>query len=165
MPSHRNLNPPPSPSTRMPDTPLDKKVAVVFAGALAFGLYCSTFLTCLRWLLCADEGWKARKNIRWPVVVVSGLIFVFNALYLIWDLHWGMARVWHAINDPPGTPTFQTPESASIVSVSPQVPTLDHPSWWLLPVHFGKLYCSASRYRLGKYAIVNTWIDELLHLI
>ncbi|KAF9450647.1 hypothetical protein P691DRAFT_623941, partial [Macrolepiota fuliginosa MF-IS2] len=50
-------------------------IAVAFTGALAFGLYLATLLTCLRWLLFTDDGLRPRENIRWTILVVTFLIF------------------------------------------------------------------------------------------
>lgn len=97
--------------------PLYKEIAVVFAGALGFGLYLATLLACFRWLLFADEGWRVRDNIKWVFVTVTFLIFGFNVVYLAWSLHWTMVKAWHEANDPPGA-TYTTPEYANIVSVS-----------------------------------------------
>ncbi|KAF9450648.1 hypothetical protein P691DRAFT_809931 [Macrolepiota fuliginosa MF-IS2] len=95
--------------------PLYSEIAVVFVGALAFGLYFATLLTCIRWLLFVDEGWRLRKTIRWTILSVTFFIFGFNVAYLGWSLHWSMIKAWHAINDPPGA-TYTTPEWANIIS-------------------------------------------------
>ncbi|KAF9443759.1 hypothetical protein P691DRAFT_678874 [Macrolepiota fuliginosa MF-IS2] len=98
----------------MGDTPLDQEVAVVFTAALAFGLYFSTFLSCCRWLLFSDEGWRVRRDIKWPTVTVTVLIFGCNIIYLSWALHWTMVRTFHVANSP--EIPYETPEWAGIVS-------------------------------------------------
>ncbi|KAM6499773.1 hypothetical protein JOM56_005281 [Amanita muscaria] len=40
-----------------------------------YGLYMATFGICLRWLLFADEGWRLRKTLDWPMLVATTLIF------------------------------------------------------------------------------------------
>ncbi|KAF9450665.1 hypothetical protein P691DRAFT_700852 [Macrolepiota fuliginosa MF-IS2] len=79
---------------------LDKEVSVVFSAALLFGIYFSTLLTCFRWLLFADEGWKRRKTIDWALVVVTFLIFGINVAHVSWDLHWTMVEAFQAVNGP-----------------------------------------------------------------
>lgn len=96
---------------------LDQEISVVFAGTIAFGVYFATLLSCYRWLLFADEGWKLRKVINWPLVVAAFLIFGCNLSYLVWCLWWTEVEARHVINDPPGTP-FIVPDYANIVSVS-----------------------------------------------
>ncbi|KAF9446594.1 hypothetical protein P691DRAFT_825444 [Macrolepiota fuliginosa MF-IS2] len=95
------------------DILLDQEISVVFVGALAFGLYFSTFLSCVRWLLFADEGWKVRRDIRWPTVAMTILIFGVNVVFLSWTLHWTMVKAWHATSNP-GVP-YQVPEWADII--------------------------------------------------
>ncbi|KAF9443761.1 hypothetical protein P691DRAFT_763984 [Macrolepiota fuliginosa MF-IS2] len=104
---------PTPPDHNIMDIPLDKEISVVFAGALAFGLYFSTFLSCVRWFLFVDEGWKVRRNIRWPTVAMTVLIFGVNVVFLSWTLHWTMVKAWHAISNP-GVP-YQVPEWADII--------------------------------------------------
>lgn len=95
---------------------LDKRVSIVFAGALSFGLYASTLLICLRWLLFVDEGWKLRttRNINWPIVIVTLLILACNLAYLIETFEWTKVAVWHAVHFP-GV-SYDKPEWTSIVS-------------------------------------------------
>ncbi|KXN92331.1 hypothetical protein AN958_08562 [Leucoagaricus sp. SymC.cos] len=100
----------------MPDTSLDERVAVVFAGALSFGLYVFTLLICLRWLLFVDEGWKLRKvrSVNWSIVAVALLILGCNLAYLIETFYWTSIAVRHAIQFP--GEQYQKPEWTSIVS-------------------------------------------------
>lgn len=51
---------------------------VSFTGALAFGLYLTTHLICLRWLLFVNEGWEFKKSTRWGIVFITFLIFACN---------------------------------------------------------------------------------------
>ncbi|KAF9449770.1 hypothetical protein P691DRAFT_811937 [Macrolepiota fuliginosa MF-IS2] len=94
--------------------PLHEEIPVVFAGALAFGLYFSTFLSCGRWLLFEDGGWKARRDIKWLTVIIAVLIFGCNVTFLAWNLRWTMVKALHMVNDP--DIVYQMPEWADIVS-------------------------------------------------
>ncbi|KAF9442235.1 hypothetical protein P691DRAFT_681921 [Macrolepiota fuliginosa MF-IS2] len=68
-------------------TQLGQQISVAFAGALAFGVYFATLLSCFRWLLFADEGWKRRRVINWPLVGVTSFIFGINVVREAWRLH------------------------------------------------------------------------------
>ncbi|KIL61331.1 hypothetical protein M378DRAFT_166977 [Amanita muscaria Koide BX008] len=52
-------------------------VAELFVQALFYGLYISTFVNCLRWLLLENEGWKFRpyKQMTWPFITITVTIF------------------------------------------------------------------------------------------
>ncbi|KAJ3569095.1 hypothetical protein NP233_g5280 [Leucocoprinus birnbaumii] len=91
-------------------------VAVSFTGALAFGLYFATLLTCLRWLLFTHEGpWVFKKDIRWVIVTITFLIFASNVVYLSMSLYGTMLSARHAVEDPPGV-SFKGPSWTSIVA-------------------------------------------------
>ncbi|KIL60210.1 hypothetical protein M378DRAFT_43527, partial [Amanita muscaria Koide BX008] len=47
-----------------------------------YGLYITTFGVCLRWLLFADEGWKLRRPLDRPMLIVAVLIFVSHTMWL-----------------------------------------------------------------------------------
>ncbi|KIL60222.1 hypothetical protein M378DRAFT_130805 [Amanita muscaria Koide BX008] len=47
-----------------------------------YGLYIATFGVYLRWLLFADEGWKLRKPLDWPMLIVAILIFTSSTMWL-----------------------------------------------------------------------------------
>lgn len=98
----------------MGGTPLDKQISVVFAGSLSFGVYFATLLSCFRWLLFSDEGWKRRKVINWPLVAVTFLIFGFNVAHAVWRLHWTMVEASDAVVGK----KFVLPDPANIVAVS-----------------------------------------------
>lgn len=102
-------------------TTLEDRVSIVFAGALAFGLYAFTLLICLRWLLFVDEGWGLRKarTIKWPIVVVTLLILCCNLAYLIETYEWTKVEVRHAVQSP-GV-VYDKPAWTSILSVSPHL--------------------------------------------
>lgn len=72
----------------MAGEPLHQNVAVTFVNALLYGLYFSTFLHCIRWLLFADEGWKlrGRKDIPWSMLVATLLLFFFSLASLVLEL-------------------------------------------------------------------------------
>ncbi|PFH47838.1 hypothetical protein AMATHDRAFT_6371 [Amanita thiersii Skay4041] len=50
-----------------------------FVQALLFGLYISTFLHALRWLVFLDEGWALRSHINWSLLIITCMIFVLMA--------------------------------------------------------------------------------------
>ncbi|KAF8887453.1 hypothetical protein CPB84DRAFT_1826903 [Gymnopilus junonius] len=60
--------------------PPNENVATLFIGALMYGIYFSTLLHCVRWLLFVDEGWKLRRlrEIHWPMLLVTFFLFVFS---------------------------------------------------------------------------------------
>ncbi|KAM6499792.1 hypothetical protein JOM56_005300 [Amanita muscaria] len=47
-----------------------------------YGLYMATFGVCLRWLLFADEGWRLRKPLDWPMLVATIIIFASYTILL-----------------------------------------------------------------------------------
>ncbi|KIL60209.1 hypothetical protein M378DRAFT_951174 [Amanita muscaria Koide BX008] len=47
-----------------------------------YGLYMATFGVCLRWLLFADEGWRLRKPLDWPMLVATIVIFASYTILL-----------------------------------------------------------------------------------
>jgi hypothetical protein len=98
--------------------PLPDSVAVVFTGALAFGLYFATLLTCLRWLLFTDEGWKLRKQIRRSILFITFLIFACNVVYLSLTVRGAVEKAWHFITLPE-EPYDGGPQWESILSVCP----------------------------------------------
>ena len=73
--------------------------------AILFGLYFTTFLLCLRWLIFADEGWVMRKAIKWPMLTVTIIIFVFSVMDLSLSLEETLA-------------TSQSPDLIGIIIVS-----------------------------------------------
>ncbi|KAF8631869.1 hypothetical protein AX15_002139 [Amanita polypyramis BW_CC] len=55
--------------------------------ATLFGVYFTTFLLCLRWLLYVDDGWTVRKDIKWPWLIIAIVIFAFSVTDLALSLH------------------------------------------------------------------------------
>ncbi|KAF8636429.1 hypothetical protein AX17_003611 [Amanita inopinata Kibby_2008] len=53
-------------------------VIATFVQAILYGLYISTLLHCLRWLTFRDEGWSLRKDIKWPMLIVTIAIFALS---------------------------------------------------------------------------------------
>ena len=49
-----------------------------FVQAIMYGMYATTFVHCLRWLLFDDEGWKLRQRINWSLLVASILLFLLS---------------------------------------------------------------------------------------
>src|SRR6266478_6529144 len=49
-----------------------------YVQSVLFGLYVATLAHCLRWILYADEGWKIRNQINWPMFGAVILVFVFT---------------------------------------------------------------------------------------
>lgn len=74
----------------MSDLPATKHVAYAFVSALVYGLYLSTVLHCLRWLIFADEGWKLRRRICWMTVTITILICVLSTMSRALDLRSSM---------------------------------------------------------------------------
>ncbi|KAF9450645.1 hypothetical protein P691DRAFT_809928 [Macrolepiota fuliginosa MF-IS2] len=68
--------PVPTPTGGGTPTSPDNEVACAFTAALAFGVYLATLAFTFRWLLFADEGWKRRKIISWPMVSMTIFILV-----------------------------------------------------------------------------------------
>ncbi|KIJ41913.1 hypothetical protein M422DRAFT_780142 [Sphaerobolus stellatus SS14] len=64
----------------------DKVLAEAWVDALFLGIYLTTFVRCLRWLVWADEGWKLRKKINWTMLIItlliSGCIFTNMVVFL-----------------------------------------------------------------------------------
>ncbi|PFH46295.1 hypothetical protein AMATHDRAFT_7996 [Amanita thiersii Skay4041] len=56
-------------------TPTEASIVALFVQALLYGLYIATFLHCLRWLIFKDEGWDLRKEVNWPKLFVTLIIF------------------------------------------------------------------------------------------
>lgn len=96
----------PAPSARpaggIPASP-DKEVACAFTAALALGIYLATLAFTIRWLIFSDEGWKRRKVIQWPMVLVTIYIFVLTVAYSALDLKGVMDEV-RLLMTKPGTP-------------------------------------------------------------
>jgi len=57
-------------------------VVVLFVQAILCGLYITTFIHCLRWLIFADEGWKYRERINWPMLIATIIAFIFSSIAL-----------------------------------------------------------------------------------
>ncbi len=50
--------------------------------AILTGVQFTTFLLCLRWQIYSDDGWSIRKNIQWPMFIITFLIMVFSLIDL-----------------------------------------------------------------------------------
>jgi hypothetical protein len=50
--------------------------------ALLYGLYVATLVHCLRWLLYNDKDWSYRKDINWPMLAVTVVIFLLSTASL-----------------------------------------------------------------------------------
>ncbi|KIL59659.1 hypothetical protein M378DRAFT_169056 [Amanita muscaria Koide BX008] len=70
-------------------------VVEVFMQALFYGLYLSTFVNCLRWLLLENEGWKFRpyKQMTWPFITITFLIFAITTADIVVSLRLACARL------------------------------------------------------------------------
>jgi hypothetical protein len=55
---------------------VDRKslLILLIVQAILCGLFIATFTHCLRWLMFADEGWKYRKTMKWPMSIVTIII-------------------------------------------------------------------------------------------
>jgi hypothetical protein len=96
---------------------LAQSIVVSFTGALAFSLYFTTLIVCLRWLLFVNEGWQFKKGIKWGIVLTTLFIFVCNVVYLSMGLHETLLQAQHAIDNLP-VASFELPAWMSIVTVS-----------------------------------------------
>lgn len=54
----------------------------LFTQAVLYGLFLASFVHCLRWLLYADDGWRLKTNINWPMLTVTVLVFLFSTVDL-----------------------------------------------------------------------------------
>ncbi|KIL60824.1 hypothetical protein M378DRAFT_904536 [Amanita muscaria Koide BX008] len=60
----------------------DIRVIAAFMNTFLYGLYVSTLAHCIRWLLFRYEGWKLRKQINIPLLVItiySSIVLTVNA--------------------------------------------------------------------------------------
>ncbi|KAF8343566.1 hypothetical protein F5887DRAFT_290170 [Amanita rubescens] len=46
------------------------------------GVHFTTFLLCLRWQTYSDDGWSIRKNIQWPMLIITFLTMAFDLIDL-----------------------------------------------------------------------------------
>src|ERR1700760_2606869 len=60
--------------------PVDSKavLVVLFVQGILCGLYITTLTCCLRWLMFADDGWKYRKRMSWPMLIVTVVVSIFS---------------------------------------------------------------------------------------
>ena len=61
-------------------------VIQLFINAPLYGLYLTTLIYCLRWLVYTDDGWKLRDRINKPMLITSVLIFLYSTLDLAFML-------------------------------------------------------------------------------
>ena len=54
----------------------------LFILCVLYGIYVATLVSCLRWLLYEDEGWKLRKKVVRPILAVTLLVFACLTAYL-----------------------------------------------------------------------------------
>jgi hypothetical protein len=45
--------------------------------ALLTGVYLTSFLLCLRWLIFSDDGGTLRKGIHWHILIITVILFAF----------------------------------------------------------------------------------------
>jgi hypothetical protein len=57
---------------------LSQAVAVTFTYAMFFGVYLVTVCFENWWLFFTDEGWKLKRQIHWPLAIVTNLIWAFT---------------------------------------------------------------------------------------
>ncbi len=50
--------------------------------AILTGVQFTTFHLCLRWQIYSDDGWSIRKNIQWPMSIITLLIMAFSLINL-----------------------------------------------------------------------------------
>ena len=54
----------------------------LFAQAALYGLYISTLVHCLRWLVYTDDGWKLRDRVNKLMLITAILIFFLSSVNL-----------------------------------------------------------------------------------
>ncbi|KAF9451089.1 hypothetical protein P691DRAFT_663922 [Macrolepiota fuliginosa MF-IS2] len=75
--------------------PAADEVACTFTSALMLGVYLITFAFTVRWLLFADEGWKRRRDVSWPMIFTTIFMFVIITAHTALDLEGTMDEVRH----------------------------------------------------------------------
>jgi hypothetical protein len=66
------------PGPTLPPYLLSQGVAVMFTYGLFQGFYLVTACFANRWLFFTDEGWKFRKQIQWPLAIITNLIWALT---------------------------------------------------------------------------------------
>lgn len=113
--------------------PLDQNVAIVFIDALLYGIYFTTLLHCVRWLVFADEGWKLRRkmDIQWAMLLATLLLFFFSLGNFVLE-------VWYTLL------TLRRIDRGSDVTAAVQKPG------WLALVTVRDLLCITLNIRLAQ---------------
>ncbi|KAF9477087.1 hypothetical protein BDN70DRAFT_995197 [Pholiota conissans] len=73
--------------------PDSQNVGATFASALFYGLYLTTLFHCLRWLAFTDDGWSFRKQINWPMLSITLILFGLLTLSRAINLQNTMSQV------------------------------------------------------------------------
>ena len=61
-------------------------IYTTFVQTLLYGIYVTTLVHCLRWLLLDDEGWTLRRRMSWFILIISILLFLFSTADLALSL-------------------------------------------------------------------------------
>ncbi|KAF9473813.1 hypothetical protein BDN70DRAFT_997441 [Pholiota conissans] len=102
----------------MDNVPPEKEIIIAFTGALSYGIYVLTLCYCLRWLLFSDEGWTARRNRKWSMVIISIAIFVLVTAYLAVGLYRNTKTIHDIINNiPANNPDGKIPWTSTVICV------------------------------------------------
>ncbi|KAK2460206.1 hypothetical protein APHAL10511_007797 [Amanita phalloides] len=67
-------------------SPVDSTIVAMTIQATLTGVYLVTFLLCLRWLVFSDDGLTMRKDIKWPMFIVTIVIFAFSVIDFVFSL-------------------------------------------------------------------------------
>ncbi|KAM6499797.1 hypothetical protein JOM56_005305 [Amanita muscaria] len=62
----------------------------VFTQALLYGIYLATLISCFRWLVFTDEGWKPRQKINMVMTFATIFIFLMSTVNLVTALKYGL---------------------------------------------------------------------------
>ena len=83
--------------------PVDLKeaaVVVLLVQAILCGVYISTLIHCLRWLIFADEGWKYRTRINWPMLIVTIVVSILSTIALVLNVTLESRVMRFGVGDP-----------------------------------------------------------------
>jgi hypothetical protein len=58
----------------------------LFTQCILYGIYIGTLGSCFRWLVYEDEGWKLRKEVTWPILLVTLFVCTCLTAYLSFSL-------------------------------------------------------------------------------
>jgi hypothetical protein len=99
-------------------------VAVTFADGLFNGFYLVTVGFANRWLFFTDEGWHFRKQIHWPLAIITNLTWVLMMVGLGLNVHTPVAMA-DFVEEGHRPEDFSSPGWDSIVKVCSSINQLE----------------------------------------